>query len=265
MAKHALCVGINDYPGTGSDLSGCVNDANDWQAALAGRGYAVTMLLDANATRKNVLAALETLIASGKAGDSLVFTFSGHGSWIPDTGGDEIDQRDEMICPYDIMSNQYLLDDDLAEVFGRKAAGVSLFFISDSCHSGSVSRLAPVPAVVPGIPRPRILPPSVFVKDPKVAKQLDAVAGMADQLPTATQKYPALLLAGCRDLELSYDASFNGRANGAFTYYALQALGGNPATPRAWMKAVRESLPSVYYPQTPRLYGAVKAKDGVMP
>ena len=30
MAKHALCIGINDYPGTGSDLSGCVNDANDW-------------------------------------------------------------------------------------------------------------------------------------------------------------------------------------------------------------------------------------------
>ena len=34
MAKYALCIGINDYPGTDSDLSGCVNDANDWAAAL---------------------------------------------------------------------------------------------------------------------------------------------------------------------------------------------------------------------------------------
>jgi len=32
MAKKALCIGINDYPGTQNDLSGCVNDANDWAA-----------------------------------------------------------------------------------------------------------------------------------------------------------------------------------------------------------------------------------------
>jgi hypothetical protein len=29
MAKHALCIGINDYPGTKMDLDGCVNDAKD--------------------------------------------------------------------------------------------------------------------------------------------------------------------------------------------------------------------------------------------
>ncbi|WP_349769079.1 caspase family protein, partial [Zoogloea sp.] len=27
MSKKALCIGINDYPGTQNDLSGCVNDA----------------------------------------------------------------------------------------------------------------------------------------------------------------------------------------------------------------------------------------------
>jgi len=27
MGKHALCIGIDDYPGTDSDLAGCVNDA----------------------------------------------------------------------------------------------------------------------------------------------------------------------------------------------------------------------------------------------
>lgn len=29
MATRALCIGINDYPGTDNDLSGCVNDANE--------------------------------------------------------------------------------------------------------------------------------------------------------------------------------------------------------------------------------------------
>ena len=33
MANRALCVGINNYPGTNMDLAGCVNDANDWQAS----------------------------------------------------------------------------------------------------------------------------------------------------------------------------------------------------------------------------------------
>jgi len=34
MTKRALCIGINDYPGTDFDLSGCVNDAHDWAQAL---------------------------------------------------------------------------------------------------------------------------------------------------------------------------------------------------------------------------------------
>ena len=32
--KKAVCIGINNYPGTSNDLQGCVNDANDWCALL---------------------------------------------------------------------------------------------------------------------------------------------------------------------------------------------------------------------------------------
>src|SRR3989304_1432528 len=46
MTKRALCIGINDYPGTGSDLAGCVNDANDWTSVLAKRGFTVQRLRD---------------------------------------------------------------------------------------------------------------------------------------------------------------------------------------------------------------------------
>ena len=99
MAKRALCVGINDYPGTNSDLSGCVNDANDWAAALKTRKYDTVVLLDKKATRKGIVTALNELIQGAQAGDSLVFTFSGHGSWLPDDNGDEPDGRDEMLCP----------------------------------------------------------------------------------------------------------------------------------------------------------------------
>jgi hypothetical protein len=265
--KRALCVGINDYPGTGSDLSGCVNDARDWKRALEARGYRVATLFDKQATRANVLEALTALVRSGRSGDRLVFTFSGHGSWIPDTDGDESDQRDEMLCPYDIGRNQYLLDDDLADAFGRKAAGVRLYFISDSCHSGTVSRLAPplFPDQATLVPRPRFLPPTVFVRGARARRQLDRVAELAGGAPAARQKYPALLFAGCRDTQFSYDANFNGRANGAFTYFAIQALKKKPKTPRKWMAMVRNRLPSSIHPQTPQLYGAAAAKDGAMP
>ena len=265
MAKRALCVGINDYPGTNNDLSGCVNDAKDWKAALQARGYTVTTLFDKAATRKGVLAALNALISGAKKGDSLVFTFSGHGSWIPDANGDESDERDEMLCPYDIGKNQYLLDDDLAEAFGRKPEGVKLYFISDSCHSGSVSKFAPplFPKAARLQPRPRFLPPSAFLKG-KALKRLQLVAAAANG-KTTKQTYPALLLAGCKDIELSYDAYFNGRPNGAFTFVALRELKKKPTTPRKWMTRVRAKLPTAMYPQSPQLYGATKAKDGAMP
>jgi hypothetical protein len=262
MAKKALCVGINNYPGTDSDLSGCVNDANDWAATLDARGYEITLLLDDRATRKNIAKALEDLIGNAAAGDSRAFTFSGHGSWLPDENGDERDDRDEMLCPHDIGSNQYLLDDDLAEIFAMKPKGASLFFISDSCHSGSVAKFAPplFPDAVASHSVPKFLPPETFLK----GDALETARRSDFSRAASRQKYPALLFAGCRDKEYSYDAVFNGRPNGAFTRVALEMLKKNPNTPRAWMKEIRKHLPSNLHPQTPQLYGGRKAKIGPM-
>jgi hypothetical protein len=260
--KKALCVGINDYPGTGGDLAGCVNDARDWAKALGARGYAVGLLLDKKATLAGMRKALGALVSSGAYGDDLVFTYSGHGSWQPDESGDEADKRDEMLCPHDIVKVGGLLDDELALIFGKKAQGVRLHFVSDSCHSGTVAKFAPSfePAATPI--RPRFLPPKAFLKSKTALAALDAAAGSP---LAAKQAYPALLYAGCRDAEFSYDAEFGGRPNGAFTHYALEALAKRPKTPRAWMDLVRKRLPAPAYPQTPGLYGSAAAKTGPMP
>ena len=71
--KFALCIGINDYPGTGSDLSGCINDANDWGAVLAARGFAVQKLINKKATRQGILDAMKAIIDSAVDGDSIIF------------------------------------------------------------------------------------------------------------------------------------------------------------------------------------------------
>jgi metacaspase-1 len=263
MTKRALCVGINDYPGTNSDLSGCVNDAKDWSQELQSRGYEVTTLLDKQAKRQALVDALTDLVSNTHAGDSLVFTFSGHGSWLPDDSGDEPDNRDEMLCPYDINDEQYLMDDDLAEIFKQKPKDVNLYFISDSCHSGSVAKFASDPlASANRMPKIRLLPPLEFVKDPDIRDRIP----LAMRAPSSSrgETYPALLLSGCKDVEFSYDADFGGRPNGALTRAAIDELRKNPATPQDWFKAIRKRLPSQQYPQTPQLFGGSKAKKGPM-
>jgi metacaspase-1 len=99
--KRAVCVGINNYPGIFNDLKGCVNDAKDWSALLQGFGFSTSMILDSQATRTNVKAALQGLIASTNAGDVAVFTYSGHGTQVTDFSSDESDPYDEAICLYD--------------------------------------------------------------------------------------------------------------------------------------------------------------------
>jgi hypothetical protein len=247
MAKRALCVGINDYPGTNSDLSGCVNDANDWAAVLKTRKYETVVLLDKKATRKGIVTALNELIQGAQAGDSLVFTYSGHGSWLP----------------YDIDKEQYLMDDDLAKVFDQTPADVRLYFVSDSCHSGSVAKFAPDPVGNRNrLPKIRLLPPLQFVKDTSQRERI--LLAMRAPVSSKGEKYPALLLAGCKDVEFSYDADFNGRPNGAMTRVAIDALKKKPKTPQEWHTEIRRRLPSQMYPQTPQLFGGTAAKKGRM-
>lgn len=262
MAKRALCVGINDYPGLDMDLAGCVNDARDWHALLEGRGYRVQCLLDEQATRARVVEHLAALVGGAGDGDSLVFTFSGHGSWLPDDDRDEPDARDEMMCTYDVMEDQYLLDDDLYGIFQTKAPGARLYVIADCCHSGSVVRYADVPAVPDAAPiKARFLPPYVFARGNRL---FEHAVDRAVNTPAPTKlQYPALLFSGCQDTEFSYDTSFGGRPNGAFTRTAIDAL-QDPAiaTPQALYQAVRRRLPSQALPQTPQLYGSRQAKAG---
>ncbi|MEM7210612.1 MAG: caspase family protein [Pseudomonadota bacterium] len=138
MAKKAICIGINDYPGSHNDLNGCVNDMNDWAALLTNEfGYDVSGLADAQATASEILSSLTALIRNASAGDALVFTFSGHGSYVLDgPSGDEADNYDETIVAFD----RDIVDDEIRDILDQLPANVGLTVICDSCHSGSVTR-----------------------------------------------------------------------------------------------------------------------------
>ena len=268
MAKHALCIGINNYPGTDMDLSGCVNDADDWAAELTSRGYAVQKLLDATATRAAMVDGIRRVLGDANAGDTVVITFSGHGTVLPDRNGDEA--FDQGLCPYDLMTAGALVDDDIRQLIDGRKPGVQFVLLSDSCHSGSVTR-APDAA---GPPRARFMPPARWLKGEALARysQLQEdeeaeVKGIAASF--RKKKEGDLLISGCEDGKenYSYDASFNGRPNGAFTWFALDALKNlaEGASYEAWHAAIRKNLPSGNYPQAPQLVaGAATRKRAAL-
>ncbi|MEC5399784.1 caspase family protein [Uliginosibacterium sp. H1] len=258
MARSALCIGINDYPSAVGKLAGCVNDAHDWSAMLSGRGFAVKTLLDAQATRAALVDGLSSLIGSAKKGDTVVITYSGHGTWVPDESGDETDARDEGWCPHDLMTAGALLDDEIHAIFGTRAAGVRIVLISDSCHSGSVTR-GDDSDVDAGAPKARFAPPAAWMKPAQVTLLKPVKPSLLSGGMSRTGG--DLLLSGCTDVEFSWDTSFRGRPNGAFTYYALKVLAERkPATYEAWFKEVRSYLPSTSLPQNPQIYGSRGAR-----
>lgn len=272
MTHKALCIGINNYPGTQMDLQGCVNDAQDWAATLTARGYQTSLLLDDQATKAAMVDAMSRLIASGVSGDSLVITYSGHGTYQPDTNGDEADGLDEALCPYDLQTNgSALIDDEIHALFATRKAGVRLLLISDSCHSGTVTRAAK--AEPDADTRPRFMPMGNWLPDSKLPKNLagdvaqtvQGPSGSSPLLGLISRQVGDLLLAGCKEgpNNFSYDAKINGRFNGAFTHYALKTLKAlaPDATYADWHKAILKQLPSASYPQTPQLVGSAAARS----
>ena len=243
--KKAICVGINNYPSTSNDLLGCVNDANDWSAYLKNIGFETSLMLDSQATRQNVKAALNDLVTSAGEGDVIVFTYSGHGTQVIDISGDEGDVYDEAIYVYD----GTILDDDLRAIINKVDPKATLVVISDSCFSGSVTRFIPENA------KPRFMPVQNISADRVVRKRF--------LLPEANM--PEILISGCSDSEYSYDAEINGRYNGAMSAMTLSVIKQNPkVTYNEFYIGLRTLLPSPEYPQTPQLEGADVNKSALL-
>ena len=265
MAKRAFCVGINDYPGDGMDLNGCVNDAKGWASLLIDHYHFsksdVVLALDAEATKAKVMAGIKNLLAGAKDGDVLVFTNSSHGTYLADTNKDE-PGYDEAMCPYDCEQN-LIVDDELRELFIGMASGVHLTVISDSCFSGTVTRAA-VGENIPGLRTPddrrmRFMSP-VLLGRPVLQNPWKAT-------PKAKTKYPAskmkeVLLSGCTDHEYSYDALIGGVYHGAMTYYALKAIkeANYQLTYAQLSSRLNYLLDQADYPQHPQLEGNARNK-----
>ena len=265
---QALCVGINAYPG-GDALYGCVADAEAWAAQFSIAGFAVRTLLDAEATRQNILLGLLDLVASSVAGDVLAFQYAGHGTYVDDLDGDESEagneetKYDEALCPIDFRDGNLIIDDDLGEIFDQLPDGVSLTAFFDSCHSGDGQRrLQLQPADVADLsaasaPHGRrarfIIPDEQTSRNYRAKRGAPARAGKR----ALTRE---VLFSACKPTEVAYETG----GHGNFTVAAslLVVPSANRLTNAEFLAKVREAFSSQPR-QNPDFNGPRAAKSRV--
>lgn len=228
-AALSLHIGLNSFdsahygePGT---LAGCEADARCMIKLAKSRGFKPVspVLLTKKATAAAVIGGIKAAAAKLKAGDTFFITYAGHGSQTPDTNGDEPDGMDETWCLYDRM----LLDDELAALWAAFKAGVRVIMLSDSCHSGSVSRgtgrgAAAMVRAVAG-KRYRFFPTAKALRVyRRHAPEYDAIQSGTRTGRDVKIKASVLLISGCQDNQLSGD----GDVNGLFTETLMNAWEG---------------------------------------
>lgn len=226
MAKGiSLHIGLNSlnptfYSGWSGKLNACEADAEDMEALASGQGFNATLLKTKDATRKAVGDALDK--AAGELGpeDMLLISYSGHGGQVPDGSGDEVDLQDETWCLFD----GQLIDDELRIFYSKFPQGMRILILSDSCHSGTVSRAAIQSSAVMGgfdlenldieKKRYRAMPDEAAARTYRTNRKFyDGIQkGLPNPMPNVTAS--VRLISGCQDNQLSLDGTFNGLFTG---------------------------------------------------
>lgn len=203
--KYAVLIGIN-YTGTNSQLNGCINDVYNLRTFLIDKcGFLNENImiicddgLSTMPTKQNIINGFNVLVnkALTEQYTELWLSYSGHGSYLYDTNGDENDGCDEVLCPLDYETNGMISDDFIyINLVSKLPETATLFALSDSCHSGSVFDL-----------------PYVFN------------TSLVNNNNNTNHKANVISISGCKDSQTSDDAYIGGKFQGAMTWSFLNAL-----------------------------------------
>jgi len=242
--KKAFLVGINKYPG--SALRGCVNDViTIFQILTSKFGFKaeeIKVISDYEATKENILKGLKWLTTGVKSGDTIVFHYSGHGSQVmvdDCTSSNEVDQREEILCPVDLDWNDPLRDHTVGAYFKRVPKDCTTLVILDCCHSGTGLRNGSSPGdkhTDNDFVNRFISPPlsniltnsSVIIKDDFSFDfpdpEVNSRAKKSNFLVDVVSQGDAILLAGCQENQTSADAWIKKQYRGAMTYSLAKTL-----------------------------------------
>ena len=147
--RKALLLGLN-YVGTSAELQGCHHDANNLAAWLTQTLHwdpdDLLLMTDATPitpTRQAMVRALRDLAlwSHRHPGSQVFISYSGHGSQVADTGGDERDRQDEVLVPLDWQTAGLISDDEFGRLLRQFHASTDVVVLVDACHSGSIGDL----------------------------------------------------------------------------------------------------------------------------
>ena len=208
MAKRALLIGCNYLATPSIQLYGCINDTVNMRNTLIDAyGYRDANIFtlrddDRNRmpTRANILTYLSRLIAISTPSDMLWVHYSGHGTLVRDTNGDETSGNDSCIVPCDYSTAGLIIDDDIQTIL--KNAKCRMMICLDSCNSGTGCDLQ---------------------------YSINYNNGAFTKIVNNTKRIAAtniVMLSGCRDSQTSADAydSVAKMGVGAFTQTLLETL-----------------------------------------
>jgi hypothetical protein len=229
--RLALLIGVNEYDAV-PDLRGAVNDVELLRSVLVSKGgFAerdIEVVLDRAGTRRGIFEAIERLARRARPEDVVYLHYSGHGSQVKDSNGDERDDGfDETLVPSDGRTKGVadITDDELAERVARvKARAVAI--VLDACHSGTGTR--------------QVLQRRSVPRDER--SELYERTATRAVVPLAGNRH--VLMSGAASHEEALDGPVDGRPHGLFSYALARSLGklGTEATPRALFAGAEAEL-----------------------
>lgn len=265
----SIHIGLNrvdpsSYGGWAGELHACEADAHSMRDIASTLGYETETLLTRDATAGAVIAAIQRAATRLSSGDICLITNSSHGGQVADTNGDEPDGRDETWAMYD----RQIVDDELYTLWATFDSGVRIVVVSDSCHSGTVTRAAliadtewePPPLADGSFPGVRGIPWEVAQRDAR--ERADLYRQVQDAVPSSDKidvEASVLLMSGCQDNQVSLD----GERNGLFTAKLLEVWDGG-AFQGSYRQLTTQILARMPPSQSPRLFPTGRRDDAFM-
>ncbi|KAJ1516734.1 Ca(2+)-dependent cysteine protease [Coelomomyces lativittatus] len=281
--KKALLVGIN-YTHSKSPLRGCIKDVMNVKSFLINRygfqdtPHTMATLTDDQTvshripTRKNIITAMQWLVAGAAPGDSLFFHFSGHGGQQRDFNGDEEDNSDETILPLDFQKAGMIVDDEIHAILVKPLPpGVRLTALFDSCHSGTAMDLPYVYLPSGELKKRKTKNEQLLSKTGQIGlnllqgNKMGAIKSLMNLLTPTKEINPAAVeqakkakadviqFSGCKDQQTSADACIDGQHAGAMSWALLKSIESQPSQTYAQILTSTRGLLSKEYSQIPQL------------
>ena len=263
QTRRALLVGVEAYDGAlgWTKLRGPRRDLAAMRTALLAQGFReadIRLLVDEQATHAGIIDAFDELIAESSPEDVLLFYFAGHGSILADRDGDELDDLDETLIPFDASlpngEPNDILDDELRAMITRANQRTDhVVFILDCCSSGTIVRGEDTAVSRFVDPQTRGL--KGVRKSSTVAAAEEQSSGYAE--PGASY----VALSACRSSESAYEVRLTSPAGepeyrGLFTYHLIQELNsGEALSYEALLQNTRDRIQKQRQNQTPLAEG----------